>query len=326
MIKAEIIADSINPVGDRLTTFIVTFPRIILAEVNTHRAFSRNSASSRAIPFKKMVKMVEENPFIPIAWQKVHKGMQGTEYLSGKVEQEARDHWLQARDKAVICAKGMSSVGVTKQLCNRILEPFIYHTAIITTSAEGLENFFKQRCPEYIGPYTDTYRSRKDFIKGTDVSEYQKNSIDWFNLNNGQGEIHIMRLAEVMWDVYKENAPKNLQSGEWHIPFGDKFDKSKIENLFPFDKKPVSEKEIQKTKVKISVARCARISYLNFEGKDDYEADIKLHDRLLVEEPVHASPGEHCAEVDDIGGSYPFKGNLGRGWIQYRKILEFNKK
>lgn len=326
MIKAEIIADSINPVGDRLTTFIVTFPRIILAEVNTHRAFSRNSASSRAIPFKKMVKMVEENPFIPIAWQKVHKGMQGTEYLSGKVEQEARDHWLQARDKAVICAKGMSSVGVTKQLCNRILEPFIYHTAIITTSAEGLENFFKQRCPEYIGPYTDTYRSRKDFIKGTDVSEYQKNSIDWFNLNNGQGEIHIMRLAEVMWDVYKENAPKNLQSGEWHIPFGDKFDKSKIENLFPFDKKPVSEKDIQKTKVKISVARCARISYLNFEGKDDYEADIKLHDRLLVEEPVHASPGEHCAEADDIGGSYPFKGNLGNGWIQYRKILEFNKK
>lgn len=326
MIKAEIIADSINPVGDRLTTFIVTFPRIILAEVNTHRAFSRNSASSRAIPFKKMVKMVEENPFIPIAWQKVHKGMQGTEYLSGKVEQEARDHWLQARDKAVICAKGMSSVGVTKQLCNRILEPFIYHTAIITTSAEGLENFFKQRCPEYMGPYTDTYRSRKDFIKGTGVSEYQKNSSDWFNINNGQGEIHIMRLAEVMWDVYKENAPKNLQYGEWHIPFGDKFDKSKIENLFPFDKKPVSEKDIQKTKVKISVARCARISYLNFEGKDDYEADIKLHDRLLVEEPVHASPGEHCAEADDIGGSYPFKGNLGNGWIQYRKILEFNKK
>ena len=44
-------------------------PRIILAEFNTHRLFSRNSASSRAIPFKKMVQSVLENPFIPIAWQ-----------------------------------------------------------------------------------------------------------------------------------------------------------------------------------------------------------------------------------------------------------------
>lgn len=68
MIKAEIIADSLNLQGDRLTTFKVTFPRYILAELNTHRAFSRNSASSRTIPFKKMVKMVEDNPFIPIAW------------------------------------------------------------------------------------------------------------------------------------------------------------------------------------------------------------------------------------------------------------------
>lgn len=70
MIQAKIIADSINPFGHRITTMVVTMPRIVLAEFNTHRMFSRNSASSRAIPFEKMVKSVEENPFIPIAWQK----------------------------------------------------------------------------------------------------------------------------------------------------------------------------------------------------------------------------------------------------------------
>jgi hypothetical protein len=69
-INAEIIADSIDYRGNRITTMLLTFPRFILAELNTHRMFSRNSASSRAIPFEKMVKMVEEDPFISIAWQK----------------------------------------------------------------------------------------------------------------------------------------------------------------------------------------------------------------------------------------------------------------
>jgi hypothetical protein len=80
MIKAEIIADSKTQFGERLTTFVLVFPRIILAEFNTHRMFSRNSASSRAIPYKKMLSMVWNNPFIPIGWMKDHSGMQGYEY------------------------------------------------------------------------------------------------------------------------------------------------------------------------------------------------------------------------------------------------------
>ena len=69
-IEAKIVADSINKQGDRITTFLLTYPRFIHSELMTHRMFSRNSASSRAIPFEKMVKDVLENPFIPIAWQK----------------------------------------------------------------------------------------------------------------------------------------------------------------------------------------------------------------------------------------------------------------
>jgi len=148
MIDAKIITDSVNKNGDRLTTFILTFPRFILAELNTHRAFSRNSASSRAIPFKKMVKSVEENPFIPIAWQKDHKGMQGTEYLNQDADEGliVRD-WLSARDNAVEVAKSLNKEGVTKQLCNRLLEPFMWHTVII--SATEFSNFFELRCPIY---------------------------------------------------------------------------------------------------------------------------------------------------------------------------------
>ena len=82
MFKAEIIADSKNKIGNRITTFVVTFPRIILAEFNTHRMLSKNSASSRAIPFQKMLKSVKENPFIPLKWMKDHLGMQGNEFFT----------------------------------------------------------------------------------------------------------------------------------------------------------------------------------------------------------------------------------------------------
>ena len=105
-IEAKIIADSINPQGDRITTYLLTYPRFIHSELMTHRVFSRNSASSRAIPFEKMVRMVEEDPFIPIAWQKDHKGMQGSEYITEDRKYEnSRYDWLKARSLAVQQAK-----------------------------------------------------------------------------------------------------------------------------------------------------------------------------------------------------------------------------
>jgi thymidylate synthase ThyX len=187
MIEARVIADSISPQGDRLTTFILTFPRIILAEFNTHRMFSRNSANSRAIPFEKMVKSVQENPFIPIAWQKDHKGMQGNEYVTSEEEIQRRiDIWLTSRDWAIKTAKYLYQEDVTKQLCNRLLEPFMWHTVIMTSGKEGLENFFDLRDHE-------------------------------------AAEIHIQKLARKMKEVYNESTPKKLQAGEWHIPFGDEW-------------------------------------------------------------------------------------------------------
>lgn len=97
-IDATIIADSVNEFGNRITSYVVTFPRIVLAEFNTHRLFSRNSASSRAIPTKVMFERVKENPFIPIRFQKSHKGMQGSEYFEEDELFEVQKKWLQSRD------------------------------------------------------------------------------------------------------------------------------------------------------------------------------------------------------------------------------------
>lgn len=308
-IEATIIADSLSPQSHRLTTFVLKFPRIVLAEFNTHRMISRNSASSRAIPFQKMLKMVQEDPFIPIKWMKDHSGMQGNEFFTDELMQtpewkigermipvtEAMRHtWLKARDMAIDAAHFMSKYNLTKQICNRLLEPFMWHT-VITTGTEW-ENFFALRAHE-------------------------------------AAEIHIQELAFKMLDAYNQHEPKELAAGEWHIPFGDQIDRTRLISMFP-------DRPLQSFAIKIATARCARISYNTFEGKDDYEADVKLHDRLM--ESGHMSPFEHCARTmtnrefsehihgirDEYGlnpRDFGWSGNF-QGFIQYRKLFNNENK
>lgn len=322
MIQAKVIADSKAWTGQRLTTMIVTFPRFILAEFNTHRVFSRNSASSRAIPFAKMVKMVQENPFIPIAWQKDHKGMQGTEYHTDTKVQEAT--WLEAKDCAVRIAQNLNNqdCNVTKQLCNRLLEPFMWHTIIV--SATEWENFFELRCPKYEIDGI-SYRSKKDAqthdIKR--VAHYEQPH--WLKANKGQSEIHMMALAEAMWDAYNESVPKELQPGEWHIPFGDNIDY--VKKGYTSDGLDYDDSNNIEDVIKIATARCARISYqtLGDDPKVDYNADIRLHDMLA--QSGHWSPFEHCAQSAPVGlkGIIVSAGkgrNFGSSFIQYRAMME----
>lgn len=322
MIKSEILADSINEQGDRLTTFKVVFPRYILAEVNTHRAFSRNSASSRAIPFKKMVKMVQENPFIPIAFQANHKGMQGTDYLSGKSTQGARKEWLNARDSAITHATNLSQgLEVTKQLANRIIEPYMWHTVIITSSEEGLENFFNLRCPQYDVGDGALHKSQSD-AETCMIGDFTGNTVDWLKMNKGQADIHIMALAEAMWDSRNESTPKKLQSGQWHIPFGDQIYETKlslaVSNRIPFSEAEESDSRYEiimnEARCKIAVARCARLSYqtLGENPTIDYEKDLKLYD--ILSKSGHWSPMEHvCRAMSDDEYATNIRGVIGEG-------------
>lgn len=304
MIKAEIVADSRNKFGNRITTFVLQFPRIVLAEFNTHRMISRNSASSRAIPFAKMLQRVEENPFIPIAWMKDHSGMQGNEYFTNDNDiNRLKTDWLIARDNAVRVAKSLSEFNLTKQVVNRLLEPFMWHT-VICTGTEW-ENFFALRA-------------------------------------HPAAEIHIAKLAELMLEAYNTSTPKLLNDGEWHIPFGDNFSGRgrDLDKILGNEPEQSTIGELTDLMIKIATARCARVSYLNFEGKDDYVADIKLHDTL--KQMGHMSPFEHCAKAmtsqeyrhyhmhsynsgtgddKDLG----FLGNF-RGFIQYRKMINGENK
>lgn len=279
--QAKIIEDSYNSItGDRLTTFVLKFPRIVLAEFNTHRALSRNSASSRAIPFKKMLKMVLDDPFIPLEFLENHTGMQGSKKLEGWRENVAKLLWLNARNFAVLSSFVLNKFNVTKQLCNRILEPFMWHTVI--ASGTDWENFFKLR--------------------------YNENA-----------EIHIAKLAELMLNEYNNSQPKLKkpiikQLNDFDSPINFLENEENLKNLhIPYSEKMPKETTIW-DKIKISVARCARVSYLTQDGKIDKEKDIDLYNRLV--ENGHWSPLEHVAipiEKSEYFGNF-------KGWVQVRKL------
>lgn len=277
MISAKIVADSIAPSGVRLTTFVLTYPRFIHSEFMTHRMFSRNASSSRAIPVKKQIQMVVDNPAIPIAFTKNKKGMQGGELLSGDEHEAAVKLWLEGRDKAVETAKALADLEVHKQYANRVLEPYAHITVVCT--ATDFDNFFALRCHKDAQP-------------------------------------EICALACDMWEAYTQSTPKVVKAGEWHLPFVSDQDEYDYERDTEF---LLDSDSINRALLRMSVARCARVSYLNHDGKKPSNSeDETLYNRLVGGFPIHASPAEHQAMA--VSDPNVRSGNF-RGWIQYRKTL-----
>lgn len=143
-IKAQVIADSIiEETQSRLTTIQVTLPRIILAELNTHRLFSRNYSSSRAIPAKVLRHEVWSNPFVPVYWGENKSGMAAERKLSRWKTRAVTSLWKSMSKVACITHFAMEKLGLHKQTCNRILEPWLTVTGVITTT--NTDNFFDLR-------------------------------------------------------------------------------------------------------------------------------------------------------------------------------------
>lgn len=136
-ISAKVICDSISPDGIRITTMELEYPRIIHSELMTHRVFSRNSASSRAIPVSKVIELVESNPAMPVHWGKNQPGMQAKEELDPINKEAVRQLWLEAAKQAISIARVMNDLGAHKQVINRILEPFQHMKVVVTSTGGG---------------------------------------------------------------------------------------------------------------------------------------------------------------------------------------------
>ena len=271
--SAKIIADSVGYYGgamSRLTTIQLRYPRLVHSEFNTHRVFSRNASSSRAIPVAKMIEQVRNDPAAPYVWTTNKPGMQGDVVTDPELIAKYDQMWIEAANQAADNAEVLMGEGLHKQVVNRILEPFQWISVIVTATEWA----------------------------------------NWFELRNHKdADPTIKRLAEVMLAAMEASEPKHLIAGEWHLPYVSKEEKSAL---------PIA------TLVKISAARCARVSYLTHDGEfPDVDKDIALYERLVGSRPLRASPIEHQARVinlnnDEIG----LNGNFSPLWVQHRKLLE----
>lgn len=257
--SARVILDSRSPLGHRLTTMEVVMHRFVLAEFNTHRVFSRNSASSRAIPFGKMLERARDAA-MPVVWPAEQPGMQGGEEIA-EVD-DAAYVWAVAAAQARAAARELADLGVHKSICNRLLEPFLWHTVLV--SSTEWDNFWKQRCSPLAQP-----------------------------------EMRV--AAEAMKAAYDASVPVEIEEG-WHLP------------LIQDDERDLSLKQ----QMQISVARCARVSYLTHDGVRSIDKDLELFNRLATADPPHASPFEHVARP--LSRYEHALGNF-VGWQQFRHVL-----
>ncbi|WP_354734575.1 hypothetical protein [Acinetobacter nosocomialis] len=273
-IKVKILADSVNEYGDRLVTFQLMYWLPIHAEMMTHRVFSRNAASNRAIPISKIIQQVWNNPAYPMFWGKNKSGMQANEEFSKLRKYLSRFAWKWSGRLMCGVVWSLMKLGLHKQTANRLLMPWQFMHVVL--SSTDLDNFFDLRIHE-------------------------------------DAQFEIFAVAYLMDKAVRTSMPKVLKSGEWHLPY-------------------VTDEERKQHKVevlkKVSAARCCRVSYLNHEGnKSNVGEDLKLCDRLVGSEPLHASPFEHQATPDifdrrtETYAAPTMHGNL-KGWLQHRKYVE----
>ncbi|AUZ94810.1 hypothetical protein [Agrobacterium phage Atu_ph04] len=293
-ISAKIICASMGEHAPPIYTAELVYPLPIHAEFMTHRAFSKNSASLRAIPTKSVIKQLQDNPFVPIHMGKNQSGMQADEtndqlvkvlrkdFLGRlfrlKEEVTVQEAWLRARDAAIEIAEAISDANYHKQVVNRILAPFL-HNRVLSTGV-SFDNFMG-------------LRDHKD------------------------AEPHIRELAARLKEAIEYAPVDYLHANQYHLPY-----------ITQHEKETLSIEH----QIKISVARNARVSYNLTDGsKSTVQKDLELFERLAGSVPVHASPTEHIAMPDFIKS---FNSKTGKitwmnperhrnltGWQQYRSFI-----
>lgn len=343
-IQAEVIADSITQSCDykgydtsrkehRITTVALKYPRFIHAELMTHRVFSRNASSSRAIPVERMIEFIKEDTAMPIHWGKNQPGMQAREenntpvvtelpclwdtvldddedsetfgkYLEvaykSPIELTPEEAWFEARDRAIEVALAFHKAGYHKQIVNRILEPFSHINVLVT--ATDWDNFFELR-------------------------------------DHPDAQPEIKALAQAIKHAMDTSVPEWKARGEWHIPYVEAEDLATIAYSLELSReKEYTPENLTRLALQVSAARCARVSYKTFDGKrSTVEKDLKLFEQLASGRPLHASPLEHQAApatgpfewINPVSGLYMISDDDVRmkqrnfsGWVQHRAFWE----
>lgn len=264
-IYAKVLKDSVNSAGIRLLTFEISYPRIILSELNTHKMLSKNSASSRAIPFTKMKEQLTGRP---VRFGEANPGMQdkGEDFegevrdmLRGQLQVSPVDAWESAKIFACQQSEAFCDAGYHKQVYNRLTEPFQMMKTVI--SGTEWNNFFWLRDDEAADPT-------------------------------------IAALAKCMREAAKLSTPDYLPDGAWHLPYVESraaytsYIGDTIQYYIVNDAGDSTPLDVQDA-IEVSAARCAAVSFRNV----DYtlEKSLEVYERLVGADRKHASAFEHQA-------------------------------
>ena len=291
-VSAKVIKDSISPDGVRITTLELEYPRIIHSELMTHRVFSRNSASSRAIPVSKVIELVESNPAMPVHWGKNQAGMQAKEELDDLNKEAVRQLWLEAAKQAVSIAKVMADIGGHKQVVNRILEPF-QHMKVVVTSTEWA-------------------------------------NWDWLR-DHPDADPTIHALAKEMKRVRNESTPEELFYGEWHLPYVNS-ERSKVyaeRNYFDEHGEPITLEQARMISASCCAQTSYRKQDGSLEKAEDIFKKLVESEPCHASPvehmatPISSDWGRGVTHEDWQGQQW--SANF-RGWIQFRQLIPNNAK
>lgn len=322
--------DSITPAGRRLTSFVIAFPRVVLAEFATHRlnhdtwgyeettwcerttdtSVSKNSGSSRAIPLARMIQRVVDDPYVPERFSKNGVGMQGSGWLEGRDHKLAEYQWLDARDNAVRAVCMMLSQEDIELLCDKL------------TSRWARSLVFEQRCG-YARPSVSVHKQDVNRLlePWAWVTQIVTSSCwdNFFALRcDAAAAPAFQKIARMMYLARRKSTPRMLDYGQWHLPFVPEEEAA----AFHWQPPAIPCPDVPDL-LKFSAARCAWVSYENADRKGTPEQMQKTYSRLMGAIPRHFSPVEHQATPmpESWGSWWPHLVSNLRGWLQGRKLI-----
>jgi hypothetical protein len=279
-IEAKIIEDSINERNQRITTFVLRYPRFIHSEFMTHRVFSRNASSSRAIPINKIIDSIESDLASPIHWGKNQKGMQAHSEVGEDIAEQAKQLWIESANSAIQYARKMAELGIHKQVVNRILEPFS-HISVVCT-ATNYENFF------YLRYHPDAQ---------PEIRELAKQMLKVYTT-------HQPRLVQTFHSLDMSTEIGSNVTMEAHLPF------------VPLNERDMPFKDA----VAISQARSARVSYNNHDGTvNDLLKDHTLANGL-ASSGHFSPMEHQALSMSNLSGRFKGNFNHNFDWLQIRKL------
>jgi thymidylate synthase ThyX len=302
MIEVKIIKDSYNAdLKSRLTTFELVYPRFIHGELMTHRMFSRNAASSRAIPIDKVIELLQTNPAMPVHWGKNQAGMQANTEIDNI--EGAKLLWLAARDSAINHAIVMRDMGLHKQIVNRILEPYQLIKTIVT--ATEFNNWFWLRAHPDAQP---------------EIKELAEKMLGIYEQSTPQ------ELFEGEWHVPYVTTIRN-RSFSWQFVYLDEND-----NYITADEARMisasccAQVSYRKNDGSLEKAHVVFDRLIN--SVPVHASPVEHIATPITKEAIERAmnPGADPAGIThvDIDGM-PWSGNL-RGWVQYRQLIDNNVK